>query len=154
MLFRSDSKEVKEIENKIATSQNVFDILEMDKKFRYEGVEDDLYYFKDLQYKKWDYSLPTLTPKEKQYRCFRCDVRKMNEYYLIKTFYKLWIIAEDMDMSNILFAGGAISNIINGDICGRRSDLDIFVYGLSQEEATLKLIYLLEFFSKTKDLLE
>lgn len=130
------------------------EILEVDKKYRIkENVlnDEDLYTFDDLLAEDrsvylWDYSCPTLMHWLKRNK----DV--FNNMYQIKfnkEFYNRYPFIKSINLSNVLVAGGCISNILmffDND----ESDIDLFFYDMTEMEANLKVEEILDTLSKYK----
>lgn len=88
-------------------------ILDIDKHFRYDGVNDDIFSLKQLQYKTWNNVYPTLNTK---YYTKNEFVKRTNMRCVIDNIYKRYAFLQDLDLTNILIAGGCISNIIMGKL--------------------------------------
>lgn len=111
--------------------------------------EEDLISIGDkVQYKEWDNSLPIL--RSYVVRKYE-DVSKQS---IIDTFLDSYEIFRAIDMNNVLIAGGCIVGIIEALSQGkefdptRKMDIDLFLYGLTVEEATKKMYYIGDQFMK------
>lgn len=122
-------------------SKNLIDtVLITDSKFRYEGVEEDIFTHNDLQ---------TGIVPEFEYPTLVNNVRFSNNQFnfnydtFLQNFrqtYELLSFIFDPNLgANVLLAGGCISNAIYGNY-DSNSDSDIFIYGLTPEQATQKAI--------------
>lgn len=121
---------------KSISKQTVFDkILETDKKFRYEGVTEDIHTLDTLvSDKSLDYDVPTLCDDDID----RPNIL-LNSIEKFKTkFYEKYPFLKGIDMTNLLIAGGSVSNIIR-DKYSSDSDIDFFIYGLNQKKATERI---------------
>ena len=98
--------------------------------------EVDLFTLKECQSEKWNYSLPTLIGKKNiKPNLENEDLRKSVHNY-VQDFL-------DLDYSNILIAGGFVSNFLLGNL-NFNSDIDIFIYGLNENEVNDRLKKLME----------
>lgn len=121
----------------------VEDLLKLDKEKRYEEVEDDLFTISRISTNKiWDMSLPTLINAGDTHITRRNIHVDNNLDRLIQDFYNRYPFLQNINFDNILIAGGCISNIIL-DLRYFSSDIDFFIYNLSEEEATNKVIKLI-----------
>jgi hypothetical protein len=110
------------------------DILKKDSLYRKNDVKDDIYFLKSLQTdSSWNLTYPTLVNVYK--RNVKVN-RNLSDF--IKMFNKECFLLnpDNVDMSNLLIAGGCIRSIILSD---RIKDIDIFIYGLNQEESVNKI---------------
>jgi len=127
-------------------SKNVFDVLKKDAEYCMQGVTDDLFTTKDvtLNSKSWDYSLPTLTNNA----VARRSKDKWVNNNIGKRFFDEYPIFKDFDFSNILVAGGAVSHFIRRDY-HFLNDIDLFVFGLDEKEATRRVNNMIRFLINT-----
>ncbi|ARA71907.1 hypothetical protein BNJ_00065 [Kaumoebavirus] len=90
--------------------------------------------FDKVEKKQWDYSLPTFVPTlERDWL--------MNPDTIVKRFYDNNPYLKDVNMTNVLIAGGSVSaTIIGSDY----DDVDLFIYGLDDAKRDLKLRYLIK----------
>jgi hypothetical protein len=124
------------VDNPMDIEDPIIDVLETDKKFRYSGVEDDLFTIDMLKNKKWNYNYPTLQSKH--------DVICKKSKLLVETdivcnLYNKYDFLRNLDMKNILVAGGAVSNAITNHY-SRYSDIDMFVYGVNDTYEANKVV--------------
>ncbi len=107
-------------------------VLTIDKKYRQVGVTGDLHTIdKLISDQTLDYDTPTL-----------CN-SKIDEANLLlnsmtkfkKNFDDKYPFIKDINMKNLLIAGGAVSGIVRNKH-NRESDIDFFVYGLTKKKAT------------------
>jgi hypothetical protein len=88
----------------------------------------------------WDFTLPTLMPKKygmDQQTLFQEKI--VSKEVFMKTITdKIPILKHGLNLSNVLIAGGFVSDcLLNKD---RSKDVDMFIYGLAtQEEATARV---------------
>lgn len=90
--------------------------------------EVDLFSLKDIKndQSRWDYSLPTLVGKKEIKKNLENDDLKGSVDGLL-----------DLDYSNILIAGGFVSNYLLNNV-NFSSDIDIFFYGILDKEVARK----------------
>jgi hypothetical protein len=121
-------------------------VLEQDSKHRYNGVTEDLFTHEDLNMDitpQYDY--PTLVNN--------VNFVERNSNFTFESFLINWknkypelnfVFDEETGMQdNILFAGGSISNLILNNNKVNDNDVDIFIYGLSENEANQKVLSVL-----------
>lgn len=111
----------------------VFEILAIDAKARCNDYAKkpmfDVYTIENLCPNEWDYSLPILTGGEPNQTITKLDkfIEKYKKY-----------IPFEVDMANLLFAGGCISNIVTQK--QNINDIDVFVYGIKNENGANAMI--------------
>lgn len=116
----------------------LLNVLEIDRQARNPGQiqTDDLWLLKDIDFKRdWDYVYPTLYADSSL-------ALKNSLIQDIKNFEVLFNkkygpVLSRLNYDNILIAGGAITSLLlqrNWD-----NDIDIFIYGLTEEEANYKV---------------
>ena len=95
--------------------------------------EAKVYGLEDINKKEWDFSLATIKAEDKFEMIIKKDEEFKNKFY--EKYYDLF---KSVDFSNIIIAGGAVSNILinNTDT----HDIDIFFYGITKEKADEKVI--------------
>ena len=112
-------------------------VLARDKKFRYMGVTEDLHTIDSLTSDQTlDYDMPTL-----------CHANFANQNLLLNSkemfkrkFNEKYPFLKNVNMKNLLIAGGSVSNIVrNYSAYNSDSDIDFFVYGLSVKKATIRI---------------
>ncbi|BCS82655.1 ankyrin repeat protein [Cotonvirus japonicus] len=114
---------------------SVQNILQLDNSHRNVGVTGDLYTIDHLVSDlTLDYDVPTLCGK---------NIDKpnilLNSREKFKTeFDKHYPYLKHINMKNLLIAGGSISNIVRGKF-QRDSDIDFFIYGLDEKDATARV---------------
>lgn len=117
-------------------------VLETDAKYRCSGVEGDLFSLGELTPNEWVYELPTLCRKDthKGYNFGSNEMKKMTIESFKTKLYKQYPALKGIDMSNVLIAGGCVGEFIfsNSNV----NDVDIFIYGLTPEQATTRIIKL------------
>lgn len=123
--------------------EKVKNVLDIDSKYRYKGVTDDLYIVgkdfpdQNIESKEWDYSLPTFTKYKNPFN--KSKIKNINIEKFSLKFRDDFKSLETLDMSGILIAGGCISNSIsNNSLCN--SDVDIFIYGISMDQVQAKIL--------------
>jgi len=104
----------------------------------------ELYNISDLKLNKiWNYQLPTITTYYKK----KLEIFTIDGF--ISSFNKLFpIFSENFNFDNIIIAGGSISNILTQNFIIK--DIDIFIYGLTKEQAKEKLLYIIDILKPTK----
>ena len=137
-----------EIKKKLPHSEHIKKLLIFDSNQRYAGITRDLHQFSNIRCLDWDMSLPTLVYEATQ-------IAKKNIYNygtessIIKRIHQRHPYLKNMNMDNILIAGGSISNaILNND---KITDIDIFIYGLSAIEATAKVFEIGQYISDLEE---
>ena len=118
--------------------QDILSVLEEDLKYR----KKDILKYKDLDLIKIKEIVPV-----KSYNCnYTTIIEGYSKNYLLNTiltknviidFYKKFPFLEELDMSNLLIAGGAVSMFYSPK--KEYDDIDVFVYGLSEKEATKRI---------------
>jgi hypothetical protein len=107
---------------------SVLDLLKEDAKYRHLGVSDDLFTLHDISSdSSWSYDLPTIT----RYADYaRKKIQKNNDEFK-KTFYTILPFLNNINLENLLIAGGSIRSILlNTGI----NDVDLFLYGIGTIE--------------------
>jgi hypothetical protein len=124
----------------VSSSMNIKDsitnVLETDKKFRYVGVEDDLFTTDMLKNKNWNYNYPTLQSKHDG---AHKKSKSLVETNIVNNLYNKYGFLRNLDMKNILVAGGAVSNAITNHH-SYYSDIDMFIYGISDTYEANKVV--------------
>jgi len=119
--------------------------LEIDKSFRYVGVEDDLFHVEELRNKSLELIYPTLCHSYATNNTYKT----LHKSIILQNLYKRYPIIKGMNMSNILIAGGTICNAIMQP--KRKTDLDIFIYGVNEYNANLTMFRILHHLSSFKE---
>ena len=125
---------------KYTISNHILETLEIDRSFRYSGVDGDLFTVEQLNVKTFDFTYPTIFS---QYY----TIKTLDKSRIIKNLVKSYPIISGMIMTNILIAGGAICNAIVGGI---KTDLDIFIYGVDEYCANKTIFRVLNHLLKFK----
>ena len=120
----------------------VLETLEIDRSFRYVGVEDDLFTTDQLNKKPFDYIYPTI---QSQFNNILNKKYTLNKSQILRNLYNNYPIIRGMNMDNILIAGGAICNAITNT---PKRDLDIFIYGVDEYGANQTTFRILDHLSK------
>lgn len=108
-------------------SHRINQILKTDSQYRVEGVIDDVFKLEDLKTDQdWDFGVPTLVKKMNSDYKSRKYVNNLSDFK--EKFYKKYRVLNNVDMSNLLVAGGAIRSILLDQYS---KDIDIFVYGIN-----------------------
>lgn len=115
--------------------EKINEILEKDYEFRKINVTEDLYKLNDLQINSgWKYDLPTLVRNEE----FSNIKINKNIKNFIKIFYEKYPLLYEINLDNLIIAGGVIRNILLED--NNETDIDIFMYGIKDiKEANNKI---------------
>src|SRR5258706_15735609 len=121
----------------MSLNKDIFELLRRDSESRQindrkSNDEYDLFPFESLRIGQWDYSLPTLVNNNRK--------NKHNMVKSVDEFNNKFneIIPYIFNLENLLIAGGSVSNILTG--ISPIKDIDIFLYGLTPENA-IKRIY-------------
>lgn len=109
--------------------------LEADKELRNDClINGSVPLYHELDFKSWDYSLPTLSH-------INCEGLGLYRNFK-KMLYDKYESLQYLDWNNIAIAGGCISTILlNKEV----NDIDFFIYGLSKHKANKKVEYLTYF---------
>ncbi|ARA71908.1 hypothetical protein BNJ_00066 [Kaumoebavirus] len=122
------------IKSKRMSRTEVFTVLSADQQCRVIGA-NDLCTLEEVNTKSsWDFSLPTIRNDSRKAR-ISCTTAGF-----ITKFYEKYPYLRNVNLENILVAGGCVSGLLTGN---SYDDVDFFFYGLSAEEAKIKLQYLL-----------
>jgi len=117
-----------------------------------EKCNNDALYPESIDFPKWDDSLPTVysyASKDKKGKYI-----KVSTSAIVEAFYKAFPIFKNIDMNNILIAGGCVASVIEKLSLSQKfdsnsvSDIDLFIYGLTVEEATNKIYQIGEIYNK------
>jgi hypothetical protein len=125
------------------------EVIETDSKFRVHGVTGDLFSLDDINYStEWDYSFPTFCSDSMS----QTKLDPITDADFSSKFFNRLSILQNLDFSNLLIAGGFVSKLLfrNGTtVLPRRRraaiglnnqrDIDIFIYGLTEQEANQKV---------------
>ena len=114
---------------------DIIKLLTLDSKCRYEGITGDLYLAHQLsEIPTWNYSLPTLVSSSNSFS--RNEIIKSNITFTKKFFASIPFL-KDVDLSNLLIAGGSVRSIlVNSSV----NDIDIFMYGIKDINVATKRI--------------
>jgi len=121
----------------MAGKTTVGEVLDRDMECRSVDILDDdtLYTLSTLADSQWDYSLPTLVANmDGTYRTndLLTDVGKFRQ-----AFYAQHPILSGIDLTNLLIAGGCVGHHVRSPYNKTyEGDIDVFVYGLSELQAT------------------
>ena len=118
---------------------SITQILETDRASRYAGIESDLFTIDKLvSDKTLDYDLPTLVSNDFDYNS---SIKLCNDINEFKTaFYAKYPPLVGLSLDNLIIAGGSVGNIVKKPkgYCAD-SDVDFFMYGLSEEDANVRV---------------
>lgn len=104
---------------------NIIKLLAIDAKCRYENITGDLYSAHQLSgTPTWNYVLPTLVNESHNFK--RNELVKSNIVFK-NNFYKEIPFLKNIDLSNLLIAGGSVRSIL---VNSRINDIDIFIHGI------------------------
>jgi len=131
-----------------STSSTVHQVLEVDQKYRYDGVVGDLHPLSSLQSVPWDYNLPTLSKGVQSYyqeQRSEQDVQPLHGTFTLETnmekfrarLESRYPIFENVSLTNLLLAGGFTGSILTNKKWD--NDIDVFVHGLTPEEASQRV---------------
>ena len=128
------------------SKQEVFDVLETDIQFRNLNNLDsleDLWLIDDIDFTKdWDYSLPTIH-SDRTVSIRNNLIRDLNQFQaLFVKQYSRYFSAVKFD--NILIAGGCVTGVLFQQHSFLENDVDIFIYGLNQKQADMKVKQLIQ----------
>lgn len=99
--------------------------------------DEDLFVLDDLTQKEWDYCLPTLITNHTTNQIkIKPALYTQNE--IIKKVFNFFPLLKNMNYDGILIAGGFVKEMLSCYYC-RPVDIDIFFYGLHEEEAFKKI---------------
>lgn len=114
----------------------VWNVLKQDYENREKALQNDLscklFSITNVKKANWDYSLPTFLHQYSYNRVSRC-INTLPQFNIL--FDKK--IPFRIPMDNILFAGGCIADILTYK--NSINDVDIFIYGLSSQEAKQRI---------------
>jgi len=116
-------------------------------------TDDDLFSINDLEPQLWNFSLPTLTSQNSTTESFM--VRRMDITTTLgfeEVLFGKYPTLRHIDWSNLVLAGGCVGRIITGGSLSSGNDLDFFIYGLSPQDAEVKLNQVCEVFVKNEQL--
>ena len=128
------------------SKQEVFDVLETDIQSRdWKNLDsfEDLWLINDIDFTKdWDYSLPTI--HSTQTISLRNNlIRDLNQFQaLFVKQYSTYFSGVNFD--NILIAGGCVTGVLLQQQRVLNNDVDIFIYGLNEKQANLKIKQLIQ----------
>lgn len=121
----------------------VLDVLNKDNEYIDNFEKSILYGLSDIKEKRWDFSLPTIV-REKSICAYKLQCNTDEEFK--KLFFDMFPFLKNLDFKGLLVAGGCISNALRGYLTDN-FDIDIFIYGISKEEAYEKLINIIRSFN-------
>lgn len=112
----------------------VRDLLKLDKEKRTVGVNDDIHVLSSLEQKTWDFTLPTVcddSSYDTRLNELNTDIASIK-----KLFYEMYPMLEEVNMDNLVIAGGCLGGFINTSQNNRglNVDIDVFVYGLEKDK--------------------
>ena len=107
-------------------------VLTVDKKYRVVGIDGDLHTIDKLvSDQTLDYDMPTLCGNNID----KPNILLNSKTKFKKKFDEKYPFLKNVNMKNLLIAGGSVSNIIR-DKYSSDSDIDFFIYGLTPKKAT------------------
>lgn len=124
----------------MAAQDELANVLYNDKLAR-QGNNSNLYGLEDINFKNdWVYTYPTIFSPDAATN--RTSVITEQELFNTIFHQKYGVLLSKVDYSNILIAGGAVgSTLLQKDL---NNDVDIFIYGLNPDQATEKIINLIQ----------
>lgn len=127
----------------------VQDVLDVDKKFRHDGVSGDLFPLRSIQSKDWDYPCPTLIKEfnEKNDDRFKTIKLETNIAKFKQRFETTFPFLANVNLDNMLVAGGIVGKMVIDKAktsTWYQSDIDVFVWGLSEDQASARVEKFLE----------
>lgn len=106
---------------------------------------DDLFTVDQVNEKTFDCIYPTLYS---HYNYHETNNKTLDKSIILRNLYKNYPIIKGMNMTNVLIAGGAICNAITDN---RKTDLDIFIYGVDEYGANQTMFRILDHLSKLSE---
>ncbi len=123
------------------TQSLVQTVLDVDREHRYEGVTDDLFTLDEFHASKVHYlsawNEPVIRVNHDDVKWVFVDNYEMFMVEYEKKFIQLPKNKEFW--KGVLIAGGSVGRVVSGCFGGDRSDIDVFLYGLTVEEANDKI---------------
>ena len=123
-------------------------VLEIDNKFRHDGVIGDLFPLQSIQPKSWDYPCPTLVKKFDDKSDARYNTLKIetNIKKFKQQFEETFPFLADVNLNNMLVAGGIVGKTLieKNYLLDWMSDIDVFVWGLDPDQASDRVEKFLE----------
>ncbi len=118
-------------------------LLKLDRECRKEGITGDVFDITDIHRGDWDCSLPTL---QRYTRDTWSRLPESHAEFTKKYRAKYSLIPTNKRFfKNVLIAGGSVSETLTTDKTNRSiNDIDIFLYGLTPEEASSKVVEIVE----------
>lgn len=118
--------------------EELLTVLEIDKLAR-QGTNQILYGLENIDFKNdWDYTFPTIFSPYAKKSSVISDLALFNTIFS----QKYEALLSKVDYTNVIIAGGAIGSTLCQQDLG--NDIDIFLYGLTPEQATEKTIELIQ----------
>lgn len=119
----------------MSTAAAVFSAIKTDRETRLASGDPrdavDLFNLQDCTRHNWDYSLPTMDAR----RSFEA---KLDHAASIERLYQGYPGLVGVDLTNILIAGGAVSNAVTNMRCAK--DVDFFIYGIHDTDKAVERI--------------
>lgn len=120
----------------VAESYSLLEVLERDNQGRDDPDSHRLYELEELRSKDWDFSHPTLV-KAQHDRFTNKSLSTTTSDSFKRKFLKNNKALKELNWNNILVAGGCVGKFIGNNY--RNGDVDIFIYGLTEQEANKKV---------------
>lgn len=136
--------------SKLNNIKDVLKLIKHDKSHRYKGISTDLLILDNLPKLPWVLKIPTIFSNNRYLDYFiKYDNILIKEQDIIARLHERQPIIHCLNMDNIFIAGGCVSNAIisRSDF----SDIDLFIYGLSKHDATLKVLEIAETIKDLKE---
>lgn len=142
---QSDSPSVQQQQQQSTTQSTqelALEVLGIDAEYRKPGVTDDLHQLESVNFDlHWDYTFPTLVEANSGYSKLRVAHHNSRDYR--DTLYHNYPILQNLTFDNLMLAGGCVGHYLTSKD-RYRGDLDFFLWGLSREQANLRLQKILE----------
>lgn len=113
--------------------KDITELLKRDSERRRIGIKDGLYDLSEIKRSTFTYPVPTITNNSRWKKSY--NKKNMTNKEFRKKFYDKYSIFEKINTKNILFAGSCVGSFL----IGQSNDIDMFIYGLSPEEASKRV---------------
>jgi hypothetical protein len=124
----------------MADKEDVINVLNEDKSYIQDILNSNLYELPDVIKKQWQEDLPYIKSEIPNIECISLSMFKTKFFSIFPKFV-------GFNFSNILIAGGSICDIVIGRD-NKINDVDIFIYGLTKEEANKRVFEIINWFEQ------